>query len=86
MDFRSAAEVEVSGGTEMTEMIFMVEEDMEGGFVAKAINQSIITQADSIGELKQNILDAVDCHFDDPAERPKIIKLHIVREEVIKYA
>jgi len=70
----------------MTEMIFMVEEDIEGGFVARAINQSIITQADSIGELKRNIIDAIDCHIDDPAERPKLIKLHIVREEVIKYA
>ncbi len=70
----------------MTELIFIVEDDVESGYVAKAINQSIITQGETISELKTNILDAVDCHFDNPEEKPKIIKLHIVREEVIKYA
>lgn len=70
----------------MTEIIFMVEEDIESGYVARAINYSIITQAETLNELKANILDALDCHFDTPEQKPKIIKLHIVREEVIKYA
>jgi len=49
-------------------------------------NRQAFQKRAGIGELKQNVLDAVECHFDESADRPKIIKLHIVREEVIKYA
>jgi hypothetical protein len=29
------------------------------------------------------VRDAVACHFDDASKRPKIIRLHFVRDEVI---
>jgi len=35
----------------MTEIIFLVEDDPEGGYVARALGESIFTQADSIQEL-----------------------------------
>jgi predicted RNase H-like HicB family nuclease len=65
------------------EIIFLVEEDDEGGYIAKAINQSIFTQADSLQELRELIKDAVHCHYPDEQNRPQLIRLHIVRDEVI---
>ena len=62
--------------------IFLVEEDLEGGYNAKAIGESIYTEGDSIDELKANIRNAVQCHFDED-KAPKIIRLHFVKEEII---
>jgi len=66
----------------MNEIIFMVHEPPEGGYAAQALGQSIFTVADSLEELNEMVRDAVLCHFEE-AERPKIIRLHFVREEVI---
>ena len=66
----------------MNEIIFLVEEDIEGGYIAKALGESIITQGDTLEELKKNIKDAVNCHFEEN-QKPKIIRLHIVKEEVL---
>ena len=67
----------------MNEIIFLVEEADESGYIAKALGESIITQAESLEELKVFIKDAVKCHF-DADKLPKMIRLHYVREEVIK--
>jgi hypothetical protein len=68
----------------MTEIIFLVEEDdIDGGFTARAIGEPIFTQADDIDSLKEMIRDALQCHYIDETERPKLIRLHIVRDEVI---
>jgi predicted RNase H-like HicB family nuclease len=67
----------------MTEIVFQIDEDPEGGFTARAVGASIFTEADTLEELKRNVRDAVQCHFDDPADRPKVIRLHFVRDEVI---
>ena len=66
----------------MTEIVFTVEEDPDGGFSAKAVGASIFTQGDEIDDLKENVRDAVRCHFEDSA-RPAMIRLHWVRDEVI---
>jgi hypothetical protein len=65
----------------MQEIIFMVEESPEGGFIAKGLGVSIFTEAETIEELKALVKDAVNCHFDDNLKR--IIRLHIVSEIVI---
>ena len=67
----------------MTEIVFLVEEDPDGGYTARALGQSIFTQADDLAGLRDNVRDAVRCHFDDEATRPKIIRLHRVHDEVI---
>jgi hypothetical protein len=64
----------------MKELVFIVEESQDGGYYAKAVGSSIVTQADSIEELKPMISDAVRCHFDDD-EMPQLIHLHVTREE-----
>jgi hypothetical protein len=66
----------------MNEIIFMVEEAIEGGFNAKALGVSIFTQADSLEELRLNVREAVECFYGDE-EAPKIIRLHFVREELL---
>ena len=65
-----------------TEIIFVIEESLDGGYEAKAVGFSIFTEADSIDELKKNIKEAVACHFVED-EMPKIIRLHYIKEEVI---
>jgi dephospho-CoA kinase len=66
----------------MIEIIFLVEDDPDGGYIAKALGESIFTQADDLETLKEMIRDAVDCHFTEE-QKPKVIRLHIVRDEVI---
>jgi predicted RNase H-like HicB family nuclease len=68
------------------EIIFLVEEDPEGGYTAKALDYSIFTEADTIEELKENIKDVLKCHFDKEEDIPHIIRLHIVREDMFTYA
>jgi hypothetical protein len=65
-----------------TEIIFLVEQDPESGYIARALTESIFTEAEDLETLKIAIRDAIHCHFEIPAEHPKIIRLHIVKEEV----
>ena len=66
----------------MNEIIFLVEDAVEGGYIARSLGESIFTEADDLENLRMNIRDAVDCHF-EPEEKPKMIRLHFVSEEVI---
>ena len=66
----------------MNEIIFLVEEAVEGGLTARALGESIFTEADTVEELRSSIRDAVKCHFEE-GKAPKIIRMHFVREEVI---
>ena len=68
------------------EIIFMVEDEPEGGYTANALGYSIFTQGDTWAELKININDAIGCHFDDAGEIPRVIRLHYVQEETYAYA
>jgi hypothetical protein len=65
-----------------SEIIFSVQESPEGGYEARALGYSIFTQADSLDELKTLLRDAVSCHF-DATSNPSIIRLHMVKDEVI---
>lgn len=65
----------------MDEIIFLVEDAPEGGYNARALGVSIFTEADDLDALREQVRDAVRCHFDD-GEGPRVIRLHFVREEV----
>lgn len=65
-----------------SEIVFVVEEAPEGGYLARAVGSSIHTQAESLDELREKLRDAVRCHFDEGAA-PRLIRLHFVRDEVI---
>ena len=66
-----------------TEILFLVEDDPDGGYTARAVGDSIFTQADDADSLRAKIRDAVCCHFPDENERPRVIRMHFVRDEVI---
>jgi len=70
----------------MTEIIFLVEDDPEGGYVARALGESIFTQADSIQELRELVKDAVHCHYPDEATRPKLIRLSYMMRSLLHEA
>ncbi len=64
------------------EIIFIVQESADGGLEASAVGHSIFTQAETKEALRAAVRDAVRCHFDEH-ERPKLIRLHFVRDEVL---
>lgn len=64
------------------EIIFSVQESPEGGYEAKALSAPIFTEADNLEELRSAVRDAAECHF-EKGDRPKLIRLHFVRDEVI---
>jgi len=64
------------------EVIFSVQESAEGGYEAKALGFPIFTQGETLEELRAMVLDAVRCHFDE-VQRPRIVRLHLVKDEVI---
>lgn len=69
----------------MKEITFIVEEDLEGGFTARALGEAIFTEGDTMEELRVNLREAVDAHFDD-GQAPQSIRLQIVREELLENA
>ncbi len=66
----------------MVELIFIVEESPEGGYTARALGESILTEADDLPQLREMVKDAVLCHFEE-GNTPKLIRLHFVKEEII---
>ena len=57
-----------------TEIIFEVTEAVEGGYDARALGYSIITQGEDWAYLKAMVRDAVLCHFDNHSS-PRVIQL-----------
>lgn len=66
----------------MDEIVFLIEESPEGGYEARALGHDVFTEADTLEELKEAVRDAVICHFDEE-ERPRLVRLHMVKDEVI---
>ena len=70
----------------MNEIIFHVtEDDAGGGFIARALGQSIVTEADTWEQLRTHVREAVLCHFDE-GQAPAVIRLHRVMDEVLATA
>ncbi|HWE00980.1 MAG TPA: hypothetical protein VG326_01125 [Tepidisphaeraceae bacterium] len=62
---------------------FIVKEDEDGGYFARAMGYSIFSQDDSRNELAEMVRDAVRCYFDTEGAAPNLIHLHYVHDEVI---
>jgi predicted RNase H-like HicB family nuclease len=68
----------------MKELYVEVREDeVDGGYTASAIGYGIHTQGETKEELRNNILDAVDCYFGDQEDSPKVIRIRTISEEVL---
>lgn len=68
----------------LDEVVFLVEEAPEGGYTARALGVSIFTEADDMAQLRINVVDAVRCHFAEEPAQPRLIRLHLVKDELIK--
>jgi hypothetical protein len=67
----------------MDELIFEVAQENDSGFVAACLTESIFTQADGWQTLRENVREAVAAFYFDQQERPRRIRLHLVRDEVL---
>jgi predicted RNase H-like HicB family nuclease len=70
----------------MSELVFEVTQETDGGFVAECLTESIFTQADDWEQLRQNVREAVAAYYFDRPQRPSTIRLHLVRDEVLANA
>lgn len=69
----------------MSELVFNVTQEPDGGHVAVGIGESIATQGDTWDELCFMVLDAVKASFFD-RKRPKGIRLFLHVEQVLAVA
>jgi predicted RNase H-like HicB family nuclease len=72
----------------MKDITFIVtEDDVDGGYNARAHwpngNRDIFTQGDTREDLIRNIREALDVSFAPDEDKPSVIHLHFVRDEVI---
>jgi predicted RNase H-like HicB family nuclease len=67
----------------MSEIVFEVTQEADGGFVAECLTEGIFTQADGWDELRENVKEAVAAFYFDRPEKPLAIRLHLVRDEVL---
>lgn len=68
----------------LSEIIFEVSEDeIDGGYSASALGFGIHTEGETIDEVRSSVREAVECYFDDEEARPRLIRLHFVRDEVL---
>ena len=65
-----------------SELLFEVSEDVNSGYVAECLTESIVTQGDTWDELRANVKDAVEGYFYDGG-KPDAIRLHLVRDEFL---
>lgn len=66
----------------ISELVFEVNEEAEGGYSAECLTEDIFTQGDSWEELRANVKEAVSVYFFD-GTKPQSIRLHLVRDEVL---
>jgi predicted RNase H-like HicB family nuclease len=64
------------------EVVLMITQEADGGYVAEGLGYDIFTQADTWDELRSNAQEAVDAYFLDE-QKPDRIRLHLVRDEVL---
>jgi predicted RNase H-like HicB family nuclease len=71
----------------MRELIFEVTQEDDGGFCAECLTDSIVTEADTWDELRQNVKEVVRAfYFDQPDKLPASIRLRLMKDEVLAYA
>ncbi len=69
----------------MSELVFEVTQESDGGFVAEALGEDIVTQGDTWEELKANVKDVVKAFYFD-GERPSYVRLHLRKDEILAVA
>jgi predicted RNase H-like HicB family nuclease len=65
------------------ELIFEIRDSEDGGFCARALGHAIFTEAETWEELRANVVEATSVHFEDAAARPRLVRMHYVRDELV---
>jgi predicted RNase H-like HicB family nuclease len=66
----------------VTELVFEITQEGDGGYCAECLTENIFTQGDSWEQLRANVKDAVAAfYFDQPS--PDRVRLHLVRDEML---
>ena len=68
----------------MNELVFEVTQEGDGGYCAECLTESIVTEGNTWDELRANVREAVRGYYFDAPEKPiHVIRLHLVRDEVL---
>jgi hypothetical protein len=67
----------------MNELVFEVTQEEDGGLCAECLSENIFTQGDTWQVLRRNVQEAVRAFYFDQPERPKRVRLHLVRDELV---
>ena len=67
----------------MSELVFEVTQEEDGGFCAECLSENIFTQGDSWEALRQNVQEGVGAYYLDQTQSPERIRLHLVRDELL---
>ncbi|HMP82246.1 MAG TPA: 2-phospho-L-lactate guanylyltransferase [Verrucomicrobiota bacterium] len=71
----------------MSELVFDVIQEADGGFCAECLSDSIVTEGDTWEELRKNVQEVVRAfYFDQPDKLPTTVRLHLVRDEALTLA
>ncbi len=70
---------------DISEIVFEVTQEPDGGLLAECLTESIFTQAENWEELREHVKEAVVAFYFDQPQRPSTIRLHLVRDEVLAY-
>ena len=69
----------------MSELVFEVTQELDGGFIAEALGENIVTEADTWEQLRANVKEAVEAYyFEEP--KPAYLRLHLRKDEVLAVA
>ncbi len=65
---------------------FMVERLADGTYLARSFGASIVTEAATVEELREQICEAVCCHFDDGCAPGSVLLrfVEVVSEETVE--
>jgi hypothetical protein len=64
---------------------FIVEQLEDGTYLARSFGACIVTEAASLDELRQQVRDAVCCHFDEKCAPGRVVLkfVEVVKREVV---
>jgi hypothetical protein len=67
----------------MTELVFELTQEEDGGFCAECLSENIFTQGDTWEAVRGNVQEAVRAYYFDQPPAPRRIRLHLVRDELL---
>lgn len=70
----------------MTELVFEITQEADGGYCAECLSEAIVSQGDDWEALRRNVKEAVKAYYFDQTQMPAHIRLHLVRDELLATA